>query len=90
MRQKYGPFPNFHIVNDAFITYDFGSQKFDMIYSAATIQWIPEETAFSKTFELLKPGGTLAMMLTRADYQTPNEELYNTIDMYPEIWTLEI
>jgi SAM-dependent methyltransferase len=91
MKEKYGKFPNFHIVNDDFITYDFGSQRFDMIYSAATIQWIPEETAFSKTFSLLKPGGVLAMMLTRADYKTPNEELYAKIqeiyDLYfrPEI-----
>lgn len=33
MKQKYGAFSNFHIVNDDFITHDFGSQKFDMIYS---------------------------------------------------------
>ena len=79
MKRKYGNYPNFSIVNDDFITYDFGNQKFDMIYSAATIQWIPEEIAFSKTFALLKPGGTLAMMLTRPDYKTPNEDLYNKI-----------
>ena len=79
MRHKYGGYSNFSMVNDDFITHDFGAQKFDMIYSAATIQWIPEETAFSKTFELLKPGGTLAMMLTRGDYKTPNPDLYNKI-----------
>ena len=79
MKEKYGRFPNFHIVNDDFITHDFGSQTFDLIYSAATIQWIPEETAFSKTFALLKPGGVLAMMLTQGDYRTPNEALYQKI-----------
>ena len=79
MREKYGKYPNFHIVNDDFITHDFGKQRFDLIYSAATIQWIPEEIAFSKTYELLKPGGTLAMMLTKADYKTPNEKLYEEI-----------
>ena len=79
MQEKYGSFPNFHIVNDDFITHDFGRRRFDMIYSAATIQWIPEEVAFSKTFELLKPGGVLAMMLTRSDYKTPNEALYARI-----------
>lgn len=79
MKRKYGQYSNFSIVNDDFITHDFGSQKFDMIYSAATIQWIPEEVAFSKTFELLKPGGTLAMMLIKADYKTPNEGLFNKI-----------
>ena len=91
MKQKYGACPNFHIVNDDFITHDFGSQKFDMIYSAATIQWIPEEIAFSKTFDLLKPGGTLAMMLTKADYKTPNVELYNKIQqVYSEYFKPEI
>lgn len=79
MRNKYGHRPNFRIVNDDFITCDFGSQKFDMIYSAATIQWIPEEIAFSKTFDLLKPGGTLAMLLTVGDYKKPNEELFGRI-----------
>lgn len=79
MARKYGHLPNFHIVNDDFITHDFGNRRFDVIYSAATIQWIPEDVAFSKTFELLKPGGTLAMMLTVADYKTPNEALYDAI-----------
>ncbi len=79
MQEKYGAFPNFSIVNDDFITHDFGEERFDLIYSAATIQWIPEEIAFSKTFELLRPGGTLAMMLTVGDYKTPNEALYTEI-----------
>ena len=91
MNEKYGKYSNFHIVNDDFITHDFGQQKFDMIYSAATIQWIPEEVAFSKTFELLKPGGVLAMMLTRADYKTPNEDLYAKIQkLYDEYYKPEI
>lgn len=79
MERKYGDRPNFHIVNDDFITHDFGAQRFDMVYSAATIQWIPEEIAFSKTFDLLSPGGTLAMMLTASEYKTPNPALYEQI-----------
>lgn len=79
MKEKYGKQPSFHIVNDDFITYDFGDMKFDMIYSAATIQWIPESVAFTKTFDLLKPGGTLAMMLTSAEYRSDNEALYEKI-----------
>ncbi|MCR5419170.1 MAG: methyltransferase domain-containing protein [Lachnospiraceae bacterium] len=79
MVEKYGHLANFSIVNDDFITHDFGDEKFDMIYSAATIQWIPEQIAFSKTFELLKPGGTLAMILCIGDYKTPNEKLYAKI-----------
>ena len=90
MKEKYGQYENFNIVNDDFITHDFGEEKFDLIYSAATIQWIPEKTAFSKTFDLLKPGGTLAMMLTKADYKTPDEELFNKIQkVYDEYFKPE-
>ena len=77
--------------NDDFITHDFESQRFDLVYSAATIQWIPEEIAFTKTFELLKPGGILAMMLTRSDYKTPDAELYGKIQkLYDKYYKPEI
>ncbi|MBQ7669135.1 MAG: methyltransferase domain-containing protein [Clostridia bacterium] len=90
MKQKYGRYPNFHIVNDDFITHDFEGRRFDVIYSAATIQWIPEKIAFTKTYELLKPGGTLAMILVRGDYETPNEELYDRIQkIYAAYWRPE-
>ena len=79
MKEKYGELSNFNIVNDDFITHDFGAMKFDMIYSAATIQWIPQDIAFTKTFELLKPGGTLAMMLTSSEYRSGNTSLYEKI-----------
>ncbi|MBP5151486.1 MAG: Type 1 glutamine amidotransferase-like domain-containing protein [Lachnospiraceae bacterium] len=91
MLEKYGKLPNFNIVNDDFITHDFGDMKFDMIYSAATIQWIPEEIAFAKTFELLKPGGTLAMMLTSSEYRSDNEALYEKIQaLYDKFYKPEI
>jgi hypothetical protein len=81
----------FDTIPDQFDKYRFESQRFDMVYSAATIQWIPEEIAFSKTYELLKPGGTLAMMVTRGDYKTPNEDLYNKIQqVYSEYFKPEI
>ena len=91
MMEKYGRYANFHIVNDDFITHSFGNQRFDVIYSAAAIQWIPEDVAFSKTFALLKPGGVLAMMLTVADYKTPNEALYARIqELYDRYFRPEI
>ena len=79
MQKKFGERPNFHMINDDFITYDFGDRKFDLIYSAATIQWIGEEIAYPKCFDLLKEGGVLAMMLTNGDYRRSNEALYGEI-----------
>ena len=79
MEQKFKHYDNFHLVNADFETYAFGENKFDLVYSAATIQWIPEEIAFRKTFDLLKPGGTLAMMFT-AKGESVNPALDREID----------
>jgi len=79
MREKYGARPNFQLINDDFITHDFAGAEFDLIYSAATIQWIPEEVAFGKTYDILKPGGMLVMMKLSEDYRTPDPALYEKI-----------
>ena len=79
MKAKFGSYKNFDIVNADFETYDFGKNTFDLVYSAATIQWIPEEIAFPKVYNILKSNGTLAMFMTHTDYKSPNEALYNKI-----------
>lgn len=72
---KFSSYENFNIINADFETYDFEQRKFDLVYSAATIQWIPEEIAFPKVFNLLKSNGTLAMMMTHTDHRAANEKL---------------
>lgn len=52
-------------------------KQFDLVYSAATIQWIPEAMGFSKVYDILKSDGTFAMIMTRTDYKSPNEALYS-------------
>lgn len=82
--KKFGRYSNFHIINGDFETYDFGTHKFDLVFSAATIQWIPERTAFPKVFNLLKNGGMLAMFMTRTDDKTPNGVLYDELQKVSE------
>lgn len=79
-KNKFSSYDNFQIVNADFETYDFGQNKFDLVYSAATIQWIPEKIGFPKVYDILKSGGTFAMMMTRTDYKSPNEALYYRIE----------
>ncbi|WIV11565.1 class I SAM-dependent methyltransferase [Proteiniborus sp. MB09-C3] len=76
IKNKFGSYDNFQIVNADFETYDFGHNQFDLVYSAATIQWIPEEIGFPKVYDILKSNGTFAMMLTRTDEKSANEPLY--------------
>jgi len=90
MKAKFDSYNNFQIVNADFETYDFGKNRFDLVYSAATIQWIPEEIAFSKTYDMLKSGGTLAMFMTHTDYKSPNEALHQKIqEVYDEYFKPE-
>ena len=79
MKSMFGCYENFHIINADFERYDFKENVYDLVYSAATIQWIPEEIAFTKTYEILKPGGYLAMFMTSSDERTRNENLHDEI-----------
>lgn len=79
MQKKFGAYPNFQIINADFETCDFGRRKFDLVYSAAAMQWIPEKIGFTRAFDLLNSGGTFAMMILKSDYKTPNEDLYRKI-----------
>lgn len=89
-KNKFGSYSNFNIVNGDFETYDFDNHKFDLVFSAATIQWIPEKIVFPKIYTLLKNGGTLAMFMTRTDEKTSNEDLYDKIQsVYKEHFYVE-
>lgn len=79
MKAKFDSYNHFQIVNADYETYDFGKNRFDLVYSAATIQWIPEEIAFSKSYDILKSNGTLAMFMTHTDYTSSNGPLYQRI-----------
>lgn len=74
-KNKFSSYNNFQIVNDDFITYEFSNNQFDLVYSAATIQWIPEEIAFPKVYDILKSNGTFAMMFNRTSRKSANEAL---------------
>ncbi|MDR3085165.1 MAG: methyltransferase domain-containing protein [Christensenellaceae bacterium] len=67
MKRRFGAYANFRIVNADFEIHDFSGERFDLLYSAAAFQWIPEKIGYPRAFELLKSGGTFAMFLTPPD-----------------------
>ena len=83
LRQKFGKYPNFNVVNADFETYDFQSGTYDLIYSAAAFQWIPEPIGYPKAYRMLKSGGAFAMFMMRADIRPgggyTDEPLYTNI-----------
>ena len=79
MREKYADRPNFSLVNADFETYPFEREAYDLAYSAAAIQWIDQDTAYRKCYELLHEGGYLAMFLMVGNYEASNPALYRDI-----------
>lgn len=79
MKKKYGQYNNFKIIVDDFERHIFEKESFDVVYSAATIQWIKEDIAYKKCCEILKPDGYLAMFRMIDDLKTPNPKLYDEI-----------
>lgn len=67
MKNKFNSYKNFNIVNTDFETYPFGNEQFDLVYSAAAFQWIPERIGYPKAYDILKSGGAFAMFMMRPD-----------------------
>lgn len=89
-KNRFSSYENFNIVNADFETYEFNRQQYDLVYSAATIQWIPEEIGFPKVYDMLKKGGTFAMLLTKTDEKSENEALYSKIqEVYSKYFRAE-
>ncbi len=83
MTNKFKHYKNFHITNADFETYNFISNSFDLVYSAAAFQWIPEKVGYPKAYDILKSNGTFAMFMMRPDIQPgggyTDEPLYTKI-----------
>ncbi len=91
MKDKFGKKDNFKIIVGDFEKHDFSSEHFDLVYSAATIQWINQEIAYKKCFKLLNTNGYLAMFRMLDDLKFPNPELYEEIQkVYDEFFISEI
>lgn len=91
MRSKYGSYDNFKIIVDDFETHEFTKSSFDVVYSAATIQWIKEEIAYKKCYDILKDNGYLIMFRMIDDVTASNPALYEEIQkVYDEHFIVRI
>lgn len=79
LKRKYDQYENFQVINADFEIYPFESEQFDLVYSAAAIQWINEEIAYQKSYSILKDQGYLAAFFMYGDYKTNNPALAEDI-----------
>jgi SAM-dependent methyltransferase len=89
MRNSFNTYSNFNIINADFENYNFQPNYFDLIYSAAAFQWIPEKIGYPKAFDILKNGGIFAMFSGNGG--VPDEPLHTQLQevykkhFFPEI-----
>jgi SAM-dependent methyltransferase len=85
-RNKFREYDNFDIKNIPFEEYEGDQDSFDLIYSATAFHWIPVELGFPKLFNLLKPGGAIALFWNRAFVGKEDDPLHQAIQqIYTEL-----
>jgi SAM-dependent methyltransferase len=63
-RELRAGYPNVDIITSAFEDVKLSSERYDLVYSATAFHWIKPEVKFTKPYQLLKPGGYLAIIHT--------------------------
>ncbi len=64
LAKKFAHEPRLRVVNAAFEDAELPSHAFDLVASATAFHWIDPAVRLVKSIEILRPGGTLAIMTT--------------------------
>lgn len=78
-RQKFREYPNFSAVTAKFEDYVCEENSCDFIYSASAFHWIPEETGYTKVFQMLKSGGAFARFANHPYKDKGREEIHEAL-----------
>lgn len=77
---KFREYDNFTIHNTSFEDYHYAPNSVGLIYSGTAFHWIPEEIGYTKVFDMLKRGGTLALFWNRPSIKK-DSTIYNEIQL---------
>ncbi len=76
VKQKFSNYKNFTVINSAFQDFECPPNSFDIIFSASAFHWIPEETGYTKVYEMLKSGGVFARFANHPYKDKEREEIH--------------
>ncbi len=84
LKQKYGGLKEITIINDFFENVQFEKNSFDAIFAATSFHWLPAETKFTKSYDLLKNNGLLIVFWNNysVDDSTQNAEIQKIYQKY--------
>ena len=79
VQEKYKNFPGFKVINMEFEKYPFVKNSVDLLFSATAFHWIPENEGYTKTYDILKSGATLALFWNRPFVNKQDDPLHQCI-----------
>lgn len=84
MRSKFAPFLKVSVIKTFFEEYS-SDNHYDLIVSASALHWIPQDIAYTKIKELLRPGGWLLAIWNQSRFSSQIDALIDEIfsDMIP-------
>ena len=86
VREKFHHCDSFSVENTKFEDFQCKSGSFDLVFSGSAFHWIPEEIGYSKAYDILKRGGTLALFWSfpAPDIERPGllEDMNGIYDRY--------
>lgn len=60
-REKFAGYHNIQIIQSDFMQCNLPENSYDLIYSATAFHWLPQKQRCKRVYDLLKPGGTVAL-----------------------------
>ena len=87
--EKFKRWQNFAVFQGEFEQYPSRENSMNLVFSATAFHWIAEEVGYPKVFQLLKPGGTIALFWNRPRANEPIDLLHVEIQkIYEEFRTI--
>lgn len=79
VKEKFSSFKNFEVQNIDFEDFISDKNQYDFVYSATAFHWIPEDVGFKKVYDLLKPGGTIALFWNHPFVNRDDDKIHREI-----------
>lgn len=79
-REKFKDYSKFSVITSKFEDTTFEDSSYDLIFSASTFHWIPEEIGYPKVFTMLKSGSVFARFANHPFRDKGNPALTEEID----------
>lgn len=78
-KQKFSEYSGFQVFTGRFEDFEERGSRFDLLYSATAFHWIDEKIGYRKAYDLLKPGGIIALFWNRPHVERPGSALEKKI-----------